>query len=60
MGLIATDRIELEVKDRKLLEGWSRAQRVARRLKIRSRSVLKAGRRLQWILAIWKPAGQMG
>jgi len=39
---MATGRIELDVKDRKLLEGWSRAQRVEHRLKIRSQIILKA------------------
>jgi transposase len=39
---MATGRIELEVKERKLLEGWSRAQRVEHRLKIRSQIILKA------------------
>ena len=39
---MATGRIELGVKDRKLLEGWSRAQRVEHRLKIRSQIILKA------------------
>ena len=34
--------IELDVEDRKLLEGWSRAQRVEHRLKIRSQIILKA------------------
>ena len=39
---MATGRIELAVEDRKLLEGWSRAQRVEHRLKIRSQIILKA------------------
>jgi DNA-binding NarL/FixJ family response regulator len=39
---MATGRIELDVKDRKLLEGWSRAQRVEHRLKIRSQIILEA------------------
>ena len=39
---MATGRIELGVKDRKLLEGWSRAQRVEHRVKIRSQIILKA------------------
>ena len=39
---MATSRIELDVEDRKLLEGWSRAQRVEHRLKIRSQIILKA------------------
>ena len=39
---MATGRIELEVEDRKVLEGWSRAQRVEHRLKIRSQIILKA------------------
>src|ERR1700730_12750768 len=38
---MATGRIELDVEDRKLLEGWSRAQRVEHRLKIRSQIILK-------------------
>jgi len=40
---MATSRIELDVEDRKLLEGWSRAQRVEHRLKIRSQIILKVG-----------------
>src|ERR1700722_18376709 len=39
---MATGRIELDVEDRKLLEDWSRAQRVEHRLKIRSQIILKA------------------
>jgi hypothetical protein len=39
---MASDRIALAVEDRKLLEGWSRAQRVERRLKMRSQIILKA------------------
>src|ERR1700760_2150136 len=39
---MATGRIELDVEDRKLLEGWSRAQRMEHRLKIRSQIILKA------------------
>src|ERR1700738_2549112 len=39
---MATCRIELGVEDRKVLEGWSRAQRVEHRLKIRSQIILKA------------------
>src|SRR6202045_1392840 len=39
---MATGRIELDVEDRKVLEGWSRAQRVEHRLKIRSQIILKA------------------
>ena len=45
---MATGRIELDVEDRRLLEGWSRAQRVEHRLKIRSQIILKAAERLQW------------
>ena len=41
-GPMATGRIELGVEDRKVLEGWSRAQRVEHRLKIRSQIILKA------------------
>ena len=39
---MATGRIELDVEDRKVLEGWSRAQRGEHRLKIRSQIILKA------------------
>src|SRR5258708_19307244 len=39
---MATGRIELDLEDRKLLEGWSRAQRVEHRLKIRSQIILKS------------------
>src|ERR1700719_2451126 len=39
---MATGRIELDVEDRKQLVGWSRAQRVEHRLKIRSQIILKA------------------
>src|ERR1700730_10507249 len=39
---MARGRIELDVEDRKLLEGWSRAQRVEHRLKIRNQIILKA------------------
>src|ERR1700732_3274974 len=39
---MVTGRIELDVEDRKVLEGWSRAQRVEHRLKIRSQIILKA------------------
>jgi hypothetical protein len=39
---MATGRIELDAEDRKLLEGWSRAQRVEHRLKLRSQIILKA------------------
>src|SRR6185369_14797690 len=39
---MAKVRIELDVEDRKLLERWSRAQRVEHRLKIRSQIILKA------------------
>ena len=39
---MARGRIELDVEHRKLLEGWSRAQRVEHRLKVRSQIILKA------------------
>ncbi len=39
---MATGRIKLSVENRKLLEGWSRAQRVEHRLKVRSQIILKA------------------
>jgi transposase len=35
-------RIELSVEDRKLLECWSRGQRIEHRLKLRSQIILKA------------------
>jgi hypothetical protein len=39
---MATGGIELGVEDRKLLECWSRGQRVEHRLKVRSQIILKA------------------